>query len=350
MTTPLTNQEKIALALTDIKDAGLNSYRCYLTGAPYAYIIDSEIEFALESELREDKTLTVGRLVDNWELKAIAISNQMLPSLRGSSSHALIPHLRDGVNGNARIATYMLTRLLFPHIGTKGLESDARRMRAAFSRQCHDWLAGKEMSVLAEMTQRLTAIDAYCAMPLWHSLWSFESIHSDYGVHNAPKAVRAAFYEPESLIGNVATVTAVIEFMFRLMLQITERDGAAGKGGSRLAQRILVLEAEVAKPQPIPMHQKREVSQADLLRMENQRKIAANQTLRIAHSAIHGPKHRPGGGLMDSNALMAAMAAKAAKKQANHEAKPAAKKKSTINPMLAKAFAAVSPLFTFEEK
>ena len=349
MSTHLTNHDKINLALADIKTNGLNSYRCYLTGAPYAYIIDSEIEFALESELREDSKMSVARLVDNWELKAVALSTQMLPSLRGASSYALIPHLRDGINGNARIATYMLTRLFFPHIGTKGLESESRRLRAAFSRACHDWLVGKELTAVAEMTQRLTAIDAYCAMPLWHTLWAFESIHSEFGVENAPKQVRKAFSEPESIVDDLKTINAVIEFMFRLMLKITERDGAAGKGGSRLAQRILVLEAEVQKVQPIPLHQKREISEADKHRMEQQRKIASSSTLRVAHSAIHGPKHRPGGGLMDSAALMAAMARKTAKSQANHEAKPETKKKSTVNPQLMAAFAAVSPMFTFKK-
>lgn len=284
----------IFAALAEVKNRGLNRFRCSLTGAPYATIDNEEIVLYLQLEHGMNRSHSPERLADAWEMHVLTLSSQPLPSLRSVNTAALASHILKGHQGHARIAVYMLSRLLFPNTFGKPLDSNQLIERAAFAREMHDWIVTCETGPLALLSQKLVAIDAYCAMPLWYELWAFDAAESRYSIHNAKAPVRKAFDEPESLIGNLPAIEAVITFMFELMLYVTQRDGVAGKSGSRMAQRALAIQTERMRVAGIPLHQKREISQADRERIAYQKAVAREAPIRVAHSAIHGKLYAPG--------------------------------------------------------
>lgn len=340
---------KIFTALEMIKSQRLNTFRCYLTGAPYATIEDEEIAIALESEVLDNASISEERLVDMWEMRVISISQQRLPSLRGISEFALVPHLRSGKSGQVRISTYMLTRLFFPKLGADMLSSNEAMSRARFSRTMHDWLLEADSAFIANLAQQLAAIDSYCAMPLWHTLWAFDSAYSKLGINKAPIHTRMAFVDPETVFDSAdyKTVIDVVDYLFNLMLFITERDGVAGKSGSKLAQRILLIQGEELHVAGIPLHQKREVSEADRLRIEQKKAINSRNELRIAHSAIHGKSRLPGGKPVDPIAAMAAELSANLKKKSTPKSKP--KKEATKQEtLISNFFSNAAAAFTFK--
>lgn len=341
---------KIRNAVAEIKERGLNTFRCYLTGSPYATISDEEIEIALESEVLANGNVASERLVDMWEMRVISISQQRLPSLRGITEYALVPHLHRGKNGNVRISTYMLTRLFFPKLGADMLSSDEAMTRARFSRTLHDWLAEADSAFVSNLAQQLAAIDSYCAMPLWHTLWAFDSAHSKLGIDKAPINTRAAFADPESIFDSAdyKAIIEVIDYLFQLMLFITERDGVAGKSGSKLAQRILLIQGEELHVAGIPLHQKREVSEADRLRIEQKKAINSRNELRIAHSAIHGPKKLPGGRPIDPIEAMAKQMMEGLKKSKPSQKSKPKKEPAKTDSVMANIFATAAASFTFK--
>lgn len=342
---------KVFEAIKSIKEQGLNSFRCYLTGAPYATISDDEITIALEAEVLADSTVSAERLVDMWEMRVISISQQRLPSLRGITEYALIPHLRRGKDGQARISTYMLTRLFFPKLGADMLSSEQAMTRARFSRTLHDWLLEGDSEFIGNLCQKLAAIDSYCAMPLWHTLWAFDSAYSKLGIDKAPMNTQLAFSDPETIFDSAdyKTIIEVIDYLFRVMLFVTERNGVAGKSGSKLAQRILLIQGEALHVAGIPLHQKRAVSEADRLRIEQKKAINSRNELRIAHSAIHGPKRLPGGAPIDPLARAAAAMMDSLKKDKVKAAKAKPKKEPTASESAMKnIFANAAAAFVFK--
>ncbi|KAK0039445.1 hypothetical protein Bpfe_031122 [Biomphalaria pfeifferi] len=341
----MTHFIKINEAYARIREAGLDRFRCYLTGAPYATIDESEVRIALDSMVRDEPTVTVDNLVDSWELKALTFNSQVLPSLRGSNPSALFSNALHGHTGQTRILTYMLTRLLFPDLTDRTFDTEKKRSRMLFAITLHDKvIAYEDHARIADLVARLTAIDAFCSMPYWHTMWAFESQLSQYGLAKAPKHVQAFFADPHLLLDGDVTrrVDAILEWMFPLMLYVTERDGVAGRSGSKMAQRIMLVQVANVPVTHVPHFQK-EVSKTDYVRIAHQRAMNTNNAVKIAYSAIHGS-----GKLAVSNkptTTLSDLARKAAKKAVAGDVKAKAKTPtkgktdSTFNSRLASAFA-----------
>lgn len=331
---------KIHETLAQIKEAGLNKFRCCLTGAPYATIEDSEIIIALESQLAIDANVSIGNLIDSWQLKALAFNTKPLPSLMGSSESKLVHTLKGGAIGNAKLMTYFLTRLLYPHLGSEPMATDKAKARMLFAIDCYESAVVEDSMKVGGFVQQLAVVDSYLAMPQWHRLWLFESTFSQVGIEKAPAHIKRAFNDPSTLIGNPKAVESVIGFMYQLMLHCAERDGAAGKSGNRLAQQIMFLSATMLPPVVIPHFQKT-LSEADRIRIENRNRINNKAELRIAHSAINGKKYLPGQMTSVVDKMAKELADKlAANRKPKAEAKP--KKASNVNPLMAAAFASLN--------
>lgn len=329
---------KLDSALAEINRLGLNKFRCYLTGAPYATIAEDEIRIALDAEIRTTPAVTVDRLVDMWQLKSLSFNDQLLPSLRGSNLNALFANMIVGNEGQVRIFTYMLTRLLHPNLSAESFGTKQKQARMMFAIQCYDSAQFLKPEVVADWVQRLAAIDAYCSMPYWHTLWAFESSYSKFGIDKAPSEVQAIFDEPETLFDNLDSgVNAVLKFMYNLMLFIAERDGVAGKSGSRMAQQIMFVHAELVQVPHVPHFQK-EVTPTDYQRIAYKRSLNTSESLKIAHSAIHGK------GTL-------AISGKKTTQPKPVAPKPAPKRQLTGFALrLSNAFASVAPAFNPEDK
>ncbi len=332
---------KASEALAKITEAGLNRFRCYLTGAPYATIDESEIRIALDSALRTDPDLTIDNLVDSWELKALSFNSQVLPSLRGSNLNALYSNGLTGHTGQSRIFTYMLTRLFFPSLTDKTFDTEKQRTRMLFSIALYDRVAAMEDHArIADLNARLTAIDAFCAMPYWHTMWAFESNMSAYGLPKAPRIVQDIFADPELLLEGDVTrrVDTILAWMFPLMLYVTERDGVAGRSGSRMAQRILMVQVANVPVTHIPHFQK-EVSKTDYQRIAHQRSMNTNNAVKIAHSAIHGPAKLAISG--KPTMTLEELAKRAAKRAVAAQVKAKPAQANDFNSRIANAFASL---------
>jgi len=282
----LTNVSLAQQAWNIISERGLDKIRCCLTGAPYATLTQDEIIIALEGDVASTPSITVDRLVDNWELRALSFNTGTLPSLRGVKTHALVPMIRRGQEGQVRILTYMLTRLLFPK-STSEFDSEFARERMLFAITCHDAALKWPSQLVAEYVQHLVAIDSFCAMPYWRKLYGFESRLSKVGLWAAEQAVQRTFADPILIAEDMVRVGQVIKFMFNLMVYVAGTDGVAGYSGNRMAQQILYLHKPEVVGQPIPLHQK-QLSQSDIDRQAKIRALNSHQELRIAHSAIFG--------------------------------------------------------------
>lgn len=311
-------------ALAQITDSGLNVIRCSLTGAPYATIRDEEIILALEGDIESDDAVTLDRLVDNWQLRLLAMSSTPSPMLRGVREGALIPLLKRGHAGNVRVLTYLLTRLFYPHIGTNPMPSIVAQERMGFAAEAFDLYSKVEESKVANLSQQLIAIDSYCAMPYWHKLWIFESKLSAYGIDRVGGVVRKSFRDPSIVLADSNALPAVVKFLFDMMLYASDNDSTMGRGGNKLSQQLLTIDGR-GPIDGIPQHQKT-LSQADIDRMARAKAINAKQELRIAWSATHGKGHL-------STETMAERLAK--KATTSVTAKPAAKKAKPAKPMSA---------------
>lgn len=284
----------VSAALNTIKSESMNTFRCSLTGAPYAVIMDDEIMQALESDITANPALKADDLVDAWGLRVVAYANQSLPVLRNANVKALTSILYRGHQGHVRVMTYMLTRLLFPHLGAETPSSDSIIARKEFSREMHDFAITLDSDLVVDLSQKLVAIDAYCSMPYWHTLWAFESQMSKYGIKNASTLVKRAFAEPDSLVGNTLRINEVILFMFNLMMKNLETDGVAGKGGSKLAQEILLINTGLRTVDHVPESQKN-VTEEQRQRVADQRATNTRKELRVAWSAMNGKGNLPDG-------------------------------------------------------
>lgn len=276
-------------ALNNIIDSGLNVIRCSLTGAPYATIADQEILLAMEGDIESQPEVTVDRLVDNWQLRLLAMSSTPSPMLRNVRDGALVPLMKRGHMGNVRVLTYLLTRLYYPHLGTNPMPSIVAQERMGFAADAFDHYSSADESEIANLAQQLIAIDSYCAMPYWHKLWIFESKLSAYGIDRVGGVVRKSFRDPSLVLSDSAALPAVIKFFFDLMLYASSNDSAAGRAGNRLSQQLLSIDGR-GPIDGIPQHQKT-LSQADIDRMAKARAVNAKQELRIAWSATHGKGH-----------------------------------------------------------
>jgi hypothetical protein len=326
-------------ALIEIQNRGLDKIRCCLTGAPYATIDPAEIMLALQAEIEADSKISQDRLTDDWELKALTFNSQALPSLRGVKEKALMPMMTSGLTGQVKALTYMLTRLLFPHIGAEPLPSETAKERMLFAIHMYDTALNWEPMKTSAYVQQLVIIDSYCAMPYWHTLWAFESAFSKLGLAKSPKQVQETFADPLRVTEDATRIDAVIKYLYEVMLYVTERDGVAGRSGNKLAQQIMLIQAAVLPKIVIPHFQK-QLSEADRLRLENKRKIDSRTELRVAHSAIHG-KNTP----IDYHNNAAWQMANALKKDLKKasESKPKAEPKqkpsnTKIDPRFAAAF------------
>jgi len=281
----LANTSKVNQAIAIISERGLDKFRCNLTGAPYATIESDEIVIALEGDLASDPTLTVDRLIDNWELRSLTFNSQSLPSLRSAGTHALLPLMHRGKDGQTRVLTYQLTRLMFPM--TDKRDSEWMRERMLFAIAMYDAAIQWDYRTTAGYVQSLVAIDSYCSMPLWHKLWAFDSKLSNVGRHKAPRLVQNLFNDPMGLTLDHVRVQKLIAFMFVLMIYVNGTDGVAGHSGNRASQNVLFLTAPDVHSGVIPDFQV-DLSQADVDRAAKARAINANEGVKIAWSAIHG--------------------------------------------------------------
>jgi len=275
--------------LAQIQERGLDKIRCCLTGAPYATLEAGEILIALQGEVEADSKITQERLIDTWELRALTFNSQVLPSLRGIREKALVPMLNAGATGQVKVLTYMLTRLFYPHIGAEPLPSDQAKDRMLFAIHMYDTAMTWDAMQTAAYVQKLAVIDSYCSMPYWHTLWAFDSAFSKLGLAKSPRKVQDTFADPLRITEDVTLIDAVITYLYELMIYVTERDGVAGKSGSKLAQAIMAMTAEHLPKIVIPHFQKT-LSEADRIRLENRRRMESRTELRVAHSAIHGKK------------------------------------------------------------
>ncbi len=337
----------VTSARNKIEAAGLNRFRCCLTGAPYATIDSSEIEIALKAELESNPAISEDRLVDAWELKALTFNSQVLPSLRGIKERALVPLLSAGASGQVKLVTYMLTRLFFPRIGTDKLDTESARERMLFAINLYDSAVDWAPMKTAEYVQKLAVIDSYLSMPYWSTLWAFESTFSKVGLERSPKKVQETFADPSLVAEDMTRLDAVIIYLYELMIYVTERDGVVGKSGSKFAQAIMAMTAEHLPKVVIPHFQKT-LSEADRIRLENRRKLDSRTELRVAHSAIHGKKtplnYHENAAWQMAQELRKNMKAKAAASES--KAKPATEtkkreSKTKIDPRFAAAFNAL---------
>lgn len=315
-----------------IREANLTHIRCSLTGAPYAEIDSDEIVLALEGDIAADPEVTTNRLVDLWELRLLTLSSQPAPFLRGVNSKSLLPLLSRGHTGNVRVLAYLTTRLFFPHIGSEPLPSELARERMLYAAEAYDSFSKLPVPEIAGLVQQLVAVDSYCAMPYWHKLWIFESRFSKLGIETADATVRKAFVEPSRVAADIKVLHSVVTFLFNLMLYASENDSVAGRSGNRMAQQLLMLEAE-GPFATIPRHQK-VMAQADIDRMARARAVNSRQELRIAWSATRGSGYLPG--------ELAAFKAKAKPKV---DSKSKTKAKTTIDIKFASAFFAAVDAF-----
>lgn len=333
-------------ALLEIQSQGLDRIRCYLTGAPYATIASEEIMFSLESDLASDPTATSDNLVDSWQLKALTFNSQLLPMLRGVKEKALIQFMRSGHNGQVKALGYLLTRLLYPHLGSDPLHTEVARERMLFATHLYDTAAQWEPLKVSALVQKLVVVDSYCSMPYWHTLWAFESAFSKLGIQKAPVRVRDTFADPLRVTEDASRIDDIIKYLYELMLHVTERDGVAGKSGNRFAQQILLVTAAHIPKSVVPHFQK-QLSEADRLRFDKQRKFDSRTELRVAYSAIHG---KSAGVPLDYNADSASHAAwqmaqvvklQTRKTREAKAATPKPKKTPQIDPKFAAAFNAL---------
>jgi hypothetical protein len=282
----------VSNALIEIQNRGLNKIRCAITGAPYATLESDEILQSLRSDVENDPSLTQERLVDNWELKALTFNSQVLPSLRGVNTKALVPMLNSGAKGSVKILTYFLTRLLYPQIGAEPKSSEFLKERMLFAIHMYDSALEWDSMKTSSYVQQLSVIDSYCSMPYWHTLWAFESAFSKFGLAKSPKIVQETFADPLRITEDMTRIDAVVTYLYELMLHVAERDGVAGKSGNKLAQEIMFMSA-AALPKIVIPHFQKTLSDADKLRLENKRRVDSKTELRVAHSAIHGKKFAP---------------------------------------------------------
>lgn len=281
----LASNSTINQAIAIISERGLDKFRCCLTGAPYATIESDEIVISLEGDVANSPSITVDRLVDNWELRSLSFNSQKAPYLRNASPKALLPLINRGRDGQVRVMTYLLTRLLYPTSDKS--DSEFMRERMLFAMGLHDAAMKWEYKIVATYVQNLVAIDSYCSMPQWHKLWAFDSRLSQVGKHQAPRAVQNTFNDPMALIDDHVRVQKLIMFMFILMIYVNGTDGVAGYSGNRQSQNILFLTAPDVHSGVIPDFQM-DLSQADIDRAAKARAINAHEGVKIAWSSIHG--------------------------------------------------------------
>lgn len=321
----------IEQALAQIKERKLNQFRCCITGAPYATIDDTEIAIALRAITLAEPAAGLQRVIDVWELRALSFNSQHLPSLRGANQKALLAMTQIGHTGNVRVLTYFLTRLFYPQLGSEPLSSEKARARMLFAIELHDAALTWDGMKVTELVQNLSVIDSYLTMPVWHTLWLFESRFSKFGLQQADAQIQEAFASPSVVAGSFKRIESTIKFMFELMLRCAERDGAAGKSGNKMAQEIMFVSAQVLPKIVIPHFQK-SLSEADRQRLERKRIIDSKAELRVAHSAIHGKNYAAGDSPVHGQRLAAQLkasleASKAKKAEANKAKKAEAKPK-----------------------
>lgn len=336
-----TVNSKVQSALIEIQNLGLDKIRCYLTGAPYATLATEEIVHSLESELDNDPSATIDNLVDSWQLKALTFNTQLLPMLRGVKEKSLVRFMRDGHNGQVKALGYLVTRLLYPHLGAEPLHTEVARERMLFATHLYDTATKWEPLRVAGLVQQLVVVDSYCSMPYWHTLWAFESSLSKLGIQKAPKRIQETFADPLRVTEDVTRLDEVIKYLYELMLFVTERDGVAGKSGNRMAQQIMLIVARHIPKQVIPHFQK-QLSPADIQRMEDRRRLDSRNELRVAHSAIHGKKTPIN--YHDNPLWQMAQGLKSNVKKANEskpKAEPKPKKTTQIDPKFMAAFNAL---------
>ena len=328
-------------ALDQIKQLGLNRFRCNLTGAPYATLDDYQILVALRAMSEDNGVMSVEaaieRLVDEWQLKALAFNSRPQPALIGVKTKALASILAAN-GGQVQVLTYLMTRLFFPHLGSEPMESGKQRDRMMFAIELHDSASVWDINEVSAIVQQLVTIDSYMSMPYWHTLWAFESAWSKVGLAKSPAAIQEAFANPSVMVTNKSRINDIVKFMFELMLHCAERDGVAGKSGNRLAQEIMFISAQ-ALPKIVIPHFQKTLSEADRLRLEKKRQIDSKKELRIAHSAINGKKHLPGAPMFEVNRAAAELkASMAKKKESATKEKKDSKSISKIDPKFAAAF------------
>lgn len=286
-------------ALVAIQNRGLDKIRCSLTGAPYATIDSNEIMFSLQASIEEsEQSIDTERLVDEWELKALTFNAQVLPALRGVKSKSMLTMIRAGHAGQVKALTYLLTRLLFPHVGSEPMTSEKAKERMLFAIHMYDTFIKRDEDYVANQVQSLVVVDAYVAMPYWHTLWVFESAFSKLGLAKAPKRIQETFADPLRITDDEKLIPELVKYMYDLMIYVTERDGAAGKSGNRVAQQIMLI-AAAKLPKIVIPHFQKTLSEADRQRLEDRRKMDSKTELRMAWSATHGHSRLASGKAVD---------------------------------------------------
>jgi len=325
-------------ALVAIQNRGLDKIRCALTGAPYATIEESEIMFSLQASIEDsDVAISAERLVDEWELKSLTFNAHVLPALRGVKAKSMLTMIRAGHGGQVKALTYLLTRLLFPHVGSEPMTSEKAKERMLFAIHMYDTFIKRDEDFVANQVQSLVVVDAYVAMPYWHTLWVFESAFSKLGLAKAPKRIQEVFADPLRIADDESLIPQLVKYMYDLMIYVTERDGAAGRSGNRVAQQIMLV-AAAKLPKVVIPHFQKTLSEADRIRLEDRRKMDSKPELRMAWSATHGRSRLANGkavtaqGVVLGDALSinkmasdmkAALAQKTQKAKAEKKAKPA---------------------------
>ena len=279
---------QITQALAEIKQQGLNRIRCVLTGAPYATLEDAEIILALEGDVEANPNVSVDRLVDNWHLRALTLNSHVMPSLRAASAKGLIPLVRKGADGHARILVYLLTRLLVPlNAAERGFDSEKLELRMRFSAKMYDTAIQWPVADLTELAQELIVIDSYCSMPYWHKLHVFGRL-SKLGIWAQNQALQRLFSDPLEIAESAMRVKMLVKYMYKCLIHVVETDGSAGYGGNRLSQQVLYVTASEIHIQGLPKHQEKPATQAQLDYQAKMRAVNSTPQARIAWSATFG--------------------------------------------------------------
>jgi hypothetical protein len=87
------------------------------------------------------------------------------------------------------------------------------------------------------------------------------------------------------------------------MIYVTEKDGAIGKAGNRVAQQIMLI-AAAKLPKVVIPHFQKTLSEADRIRLEDRRKMDSKPELRMAWSATHGRSRLASGKAVDKNGVV----------------------------------------------
>lgn len=254
---------------------------CSLCGAPYGTIDSIEAKLIAEQVLT-DMDGDLERAQDMIDLRMFAINSVPAPSMRNLFPQGLKAILKATPDGNVRVASFLLGRLLFAEEGP--VTSEIACERSAFVREAYLVLSELSPLDVASFVQLIASVDSWCNFAQLAVLSGFKS-----HVRNAKKTNQLFFSAWADWLDGLDAerLRKLVYFLMAAMLDIETRksESTTLKGNTFSIPLVLITSASVpGRVAPL----RKNASEADRERFASRLRMERSKEMRIAYDAIHG--------------------------------------------------------------